>query len=225
VLVVDDELDLREILSWELAYRGAQVVEVPDGARALAATRCERFDAIVSDIRMPGGDGVRLLRDLRGRGDATAIFFLTGFADHSIPEVYDSGAEGIFQKPFDVDRVISRVSRWLKPPADRWRPGKKGIAPSGVQLVATPEELKIGRGGFFVPIDRARPLVAGAAVTFRIGGSIEGMGRVRWSRAVESAGLPAGVGVEIEELAPGSVDAYLALIERAGRPIAFIPRG
>lgn len=80
VLVVDDERDVRETLCDMLALASHSVCACSSGAEALEALQRESFDAILSDVRMPGMDGVELYREIAARSPATAerVAFMTG---------------------------------------------------------------------------------------------------------------------------------------------------
>jgi CheY-like chemotaxis protein len=67
VLVVDDDLDTRELIQWVLQRVGAEVTAVESSAAALEALDRERFHILVSDISMPGEDGYTLLKKVRAR--------------------------------------------------------------------------------------------------------------------------------------------------------------
>ena len=67
VLVVDDDLDTRELLDWVLRRVGAEVTTVASAAEAVEALDRDRFHILVSDIAMPGEDGYSLLRRIRAR--------------------------------------------------------------------------------------------------------------------------------------------------------------
>jgi CheY-like chemotaxis protein len=64
ILLVEDEADLREPISEELMYFGAKVLQAANGQEALRLLEANPIDAIVSDVRMPGGDGVELLKNV-----------------------------------------------------------------------------------------------------------------------------------------------------------------
>lgn len=91
------------------------VVEAGDGDALLAALAECRVDVILSDIRMPGGDGFSLVQRLRERGDATPVILLTTFDEADLPlRASAAGAQGFLLKdasPEDLFDAITRVAR------------------------------------------------------------------------------------------------------------------
>ena len=77
LLMVEDERMLAEILADTLSDRDFDVRLAYDGAEALEICRCERFDAVVTDIMMPRMDGYALVRALRSEGCDAPVLFLT----------------------------------------------------------------------------------------------------------------------------------------------------
>ena len=68
ILVVDDEPDLRELLADEFEYAGHKPFLASNGKEAYDLCTNEEFDAVISDVRMPGGDGIELLEDIETDG-------------------------------------------------------------------------------------------------------------------------------------------------------------
>lgn len=110
ILVVDDEQELREILMEELSFEGAQVFEASGGISALALCEIHSFDIIISDLRMPQGDGEFLTREIRRRfGTYPKILLLTGFADLKIDEAFELGADAYIHKPFHLKKLKEKL--------------------------------------------------------------------------------------------------------------------
>jgi CheY-like chemotaxis protein len=110
VLVVDDNQVIQDILKQFLG-RGYTVDVVGSASLALAAVVQKNPDAILLDVRMPGVDGLSLLKSLRDIGVKTPIFVMTGYDSTQVGlEALESGATGYLPKPFDlkqVDRLIA----------------------------------------------------------------------------------------------------------------------
>jgi response regulator RpfG family c-di-GMP phosphodiesterase len=116
ILVVDDDANVRRAVSRALAATGHEVVEADSVDAALSAL--ERFGGVplvVSDIHMPGRDGLALLKEVRARYPDTAVIMLTGDADVSTAVAcLKTGAVDYLPKPVLVEEVRARVSRALE---------------------------------------------------------------------------------------------------------------
>jgi two-component system, chemotaxis family, chemotaxis protein CheY len=117
-LVVDDVPTVRESLAIAMGDAGFEVSSAANGREALDLLEAEEFDVLVTDMWMPEMDGLRLLKEIRGRRPKMRIFGVTGGgprltieAMSSLAEVW--GAERVFLKPFDDDELVAAV---LAPP-------------------------------------------------------------------------------------------------------------
>jgi len=112
VLVVDDNQVIQDILKQFLG-RGYTVEVVSNASLALASVVQKNPDAILLDVRMPGVDGISLLKSLRDMGVQTPIFVMTGYdSTHVALEALENGATGYLPKPFDLvhlDRLIAHA--------------------------------------------------------------------------------------------------------------------
>lgn len=109
ILVVDDEADIRELFREELEESGAKVVEAENGNLAFEVFEKGGVDVIISDIRMPGGDGVDLVKKVKAKNSTIPIYLITGFADYTGNELKLLGVEAVVFKPFDISEVIQMV--------------------------------------------------------------------------------------------------------------------
>lgn len=115
-LVVDGDADQREILSWHVKGAGFSVVEAGSGLEALDIIRSSRPDVVLTDITMPGMDGIELLTRLKeaSGGKPPPALAVTGSHDKLILErVFYAGAADIVTKPVDENEFIPRVNRLL----------------------------------------------------------------------------------------------------------------
>jgi CheY-like chemotaxis protein len=115
VLLVEDESDARELLSFFLAASGAEVVTAASPREALSALATSSPNVLVSDIGMPGQDGYAFMRDLRasaGNGARIPSLALTAFtgADHRA-RASAAGFSEYLNKPADLDVVASTIAR------------------------------------------------------------------------------------------------------------------
>ena len=115
LLVVDDEPNIRELLSASLRYAGFEVATASDGQQALALAESFRPDLLVLDVMMPGLDGFGVVRRLRQSGRHTPVLFLTA-RDASEDKVsgLTLGGDDYVTKPFSLDEVLARIRAVLR---------------------------------------------------------------------------------------------------------------
>ena len=116
VLLVEDDRDTREMYSEFLSYSGMRVTEASSGPRALDSARAERPDVIVTDIAMPGMDGIELSRKLRASEPTrdVPIIAVTGSLSEGARE---AGANIVLEKPCSPDELLHVIEDVLhKPP-------------------------------------------------------------------------------------------------------------
>jgi DNA-binding response OmpR family regulator len=112
LLLVDDELDFIEPLSARLARRGMACTLVTSGEDALSRAGASRFDCAVVDVKMPGMDGLELLRRLRRDHPSLPVVLLTGHASVELGvEGMELGAFDYVLKPIDLDELLDIVRR------------------------------------------------------------------------------------------------------------------
>ena len=120
ILVVDDEQSSREILSNFLEGAGYDVVRASDGQEALDLLQKHEVRAIVTDLRMPNVNGLRLIRALRENGDTIPILAVSGINRDQLMLAEDYGANVGLSKPVDRDELISIMERVLSDSRDDW---------------------------------------------------------------------------------------------------------
>lgn len=116
ILIVDDEDLLREILSEDLTSAGATVIEAANGEIAFDLLKKHSFDAVVTDIRMPGGNGTDLIKNINTyfQNEKPKIFVCSGYNDFSLKEVESVKVSFTFNKPFDRDTFIRTIALFLQ---------------------------------------------------------------------------------------------------------------
>jgi two-component system OmpR family response regulator len=115
LLVVDDEPNIRELLSASLRYAGFEVATAADGQQALALADSFRPDLLVLDVMMPGLDGFGVVRRLRQSGRFTPVLFLTArdAAEDKVSGL-TLGGDDYVTKPFSLDEVLARIRAVLR---------------------------------------------------------------------------------------------------------------
>jgi two-component system sensor histidine kinase/response regulator len=112
ILIVDDENTHMLLLSAALERNGYSALGVSDGAQALAALQDNRFEIILTDLKMPGMDGISLLRRARAADPDLVGIVMTGHGSiDSAVEAMKAGAQDYIQKPFDLNLLLQVVSR------------------------------------------------------------------------------------------------------------------
>jgi len=115
VLIVDDELPIRKVLAAMLAQSAILCGTAASGAEALRLLESERFDAVISDLLMPGVSGMELLDEVRQRYPYLAFLVATGVDDIRVGvQAMHQGADDYLVKPFDVDIVVVSLNRALE---------------------------------------------------------------------------------------------------------------
>ena len=113
VLLVDDEPGVRFALTEVLVDRGYRVVTAGSGAQAL--TLLDGVDVVVTDLSMPGMDGLELTTQIAARAPGLPVILLTAHGSDNMVRIASSrGACGCLSKPFDIDeiaRVIAHVCK------------------------------------------------------------------------------------------------------------------
>jgi DNA-binding NtrC family response regulator len=114
ILVVDDEVRMRHLLSIMLNRKGHNVEQAGNGVEALEMVKHSPYDVIITDIRMPRMDGISLLQNIKGLNLPIPVVFITAFATvDSAVEAMRQGAADYITKPFEEDRIYLTVERTL----------------------------------------------------------------------------------------------------------------
>ena len=115
ILVVDDENYMREIVRHALEDTGFQVEEAADGKAALQMIRRYPYDVIVTDLRMPGSPGEKILEEALSIFPETIVIIMTGFGNiQTAVEAIRCGAYDYLPKPFQLDELVMRVEKGLR---------------------------------------------------------------------------------------------------------------
>ncbi|HEX2894752.1 MAG TPA: response regulator transcription factor [Marmoricola sp.] len=119
VLVVDDDVTVREVVVSYLRAAGHAVVEAADGAGGLRAMRADPADLVVLDLMMPGLDGLEVCRRLRAAGDVPIIMLTALGAEVDRVVGLESGADDYVTKPFSPRELVLRVEALLRRVGER----------------------------------------------------------------------------------------------------------
>lgn len=114
VLVVDDESSIRELLAKTLALAEHDVDTAPDGRAALERLRLGHYGLLIADLKMPGMDGLTLIREAKRLKSDIPVIIITGFStESSAIEAINLGVAGYLTKPFRVPQVLAASARAL----------------------------------------------------------------------------------------------------------------
>ena len=114
ILVVDDEASIRDLLSKTLALADYDVDVAPDGRSAVERLRMLAYDLLITDLKMPGMDGLGVIREARRLKADLPVIIITGFStEASAIEAANLGVAGYLTKPFRVPRVLAVAAKAL----------------------------------------------------------------------------------------------------------------
>jgi excisionase family DNA binding protein len=116
ILVVDDEPAVRTLVAKTLAACDYDVETAEDGPAALERLRSTSYDLLITDLKMPGMDGLSVVREVRRQSDLP-IVILTGFStEASAIEALNMGVSGYITKPFRLQKVLAVTAKALGEP-------------------------------------------------------------------------------------------------------------
>ena len=114
VLVVDDEASIRDLLAKTLALAEYDVDVAADGRSALERMRMYPYDLLIADLKMPGMDGLTVIREAKRYKADLPVIIITGFStESSAIEAVNLGVAGYLTKPFRVPQVLAAAAKAL----------------------------------------------------------------------------------------------------------------
>jgi len=115
ILIVEDNLDSRFLLSKLLQSNGYAVATACDGEAGYEEASRDIPDLIVTDVNMPGTDGIEFVRKVRsdGRLGAVPVMVVTAYGSHVARQARSAGADAALDKPFDFDRFLDVIKTLL----------------------------------------------------------------------------------------------------------------
>ncbi len=229
ILIVDDEPGIRDSMKeyFEIQDLSAAIAEC--GEQAIDLAKIDTFDVILSDLRMPRGDGRFLLRKIKEINVFKPVFFLmSGFTDLTVEQACAEGAASLFTKPINPIEILKTVRRFLLPPQERWKLTPDFKSTIQFQISGTPNDAckqklcSFGHLGLYVATQAELPKV-NELIEIRFSEDdclVRGV--VKWTRDGKQSKLPSGYGIEYLQMSPS----YLKLHEdymAQTKPIAAIP--
>jgi len=182
VLIVDDEKSMCELLSVMLEKEGYGVDTVTDGKAALGLLKKGDYDLVLEDLKMPGMDGIELLRKIKEMDSLAVVMVMTAYSSwDTAVEAMRLGAHDYIRKPFDNVSVKELVSRAV---------GQSKILRSRADAKESPIEIMIGHSDAMGEVFRLVRLVSPTDTTILIKGE-SGAGKNLLARIIHLASLRA----------------------------------
>lgn len=236
VLLVEDEPDFRDLLSFEFQARGCRPIAASGASQALELLERNPVDVIVSDILMPGASGYELLGRVKDRNlHWPPVILISAHPDEGLEEAHERGAEALLIKPFRLADLVAAAQRLAVPFSERWQTPSPDRAAStrrlGLQSArdSGAEPPLLGRGGARIVLEGPEP-VPGDCVDFDLAASIPpnarlaGTAVVRWAQPYAFGASRHVCGVEFDYLEEDSRTAFQAWLT-CSAPRQYIPSG
>ncbi|EGL82891.1 response regulator receiver protein [Caldalkalibacillus thermarum TA2.A1] len=116
ILIVDDQYGIRMLLSEVFQSEGYLTFEAANGQQALEITRKERPNLVLLDMKIPGMNGLDILKHLKEYDSTIQVIMMTAYGElDMIKEAMQLGALTHFAKPFDIDELRKKVGEYLLP--------------------------------------------------------------------------------------------------------------
>lgn len=114
VLVVDDEASIRDLLQKTLGLAEYDVDTAPDGRTALDRIRAIPYDLVITDLKMPGVDGLTVVREAKRLKPLLPIIIITAYStESSAIEAINLGVSGYLTKPFRIPKILATAAKAL----------------------------------------------------------------------------------------------------------------
>jgi len=141
ILIIEDEPNIRELVSYNLKAGGFLPLEAEDGVLGMEMAEDQKPDLILLDIMLPGKDGYEICKELRSAGNKTPIIMMTAKTDE-VDKVLglEFGADDYISKPFGVRELMARIKAVLR----RFE-GNGGEEPAGEILTVDEIVIDLGR--------------------------------------------------------------------------------
>lgn len=141
ILIIEDEPNIRELVSYNLKAAGFLPLEAEDGITGMQMAMAQKPDLILLDIMLPGKDGYEICKELRSEGNKTPIIMMTAKTDE-VDKVLglEFGADDYISKPFGVRELMARIKAVLR----RFE-GHTGEEPASEILTVDEMSIDLGR--------------------------------------------------------------------------------
>lgn len=111
ILVIDDERGIRDLLCFALGDVGYSVETAQNGEEGIRKSAACEFNVVITDFKMPGMDGLAVIREIKQICPKTEVILVTGYSMDDTPvQSMSAGAFGFMKKPYNINDIISAVS-------------------------------------------------------------------------------------------------------------------
>lgn len=115
ILIIEDELSVRLGIACTLEGAGYQVEAADNGLEGIRLFERKHFDIVITDLRLPGADGIGVLKSVKGISPETGVIIITAFADvKTAVDAMKEGAYDYISKPFDPEELLLVIDRFIK---------------------------------------------------------------------------------------------------------------
>ncbi|GEM_PF-1966747 len=232
VLVVEDNEVMCEVLASSIENLGMSVRKVTDAESVLPILESERFDCVISDIRMPNKDGVELLSEIRKAHPIWPfVILVSGHHDYDVDELLNYGAVAYVKKPFKIDEIFNLISSYFIDDLIQRNQSmikSKEIHKDFEEVTLDLTKASVGTGGAFISF-KDLPSILSAEVgkfyDFNVkveedNSPVKISAEVVWKK---NDGEPnAGVGIRFVSITP-QVDSYVKKLISQNSISSFIP--
>ncbi|MCO4754533.1 MAG: response regulator [Bacteriovoracaceae bacterium] len=109
ILIVDDETSIADLMKEAFEFDDFKAASRYSGNQAIEFLKDNPVDLVISDVRMPDGDGLALLEFVNQMENAPKLVFITGHSEYTAQSLKEKGAMEVFYKPLMVDQFISNI--------------------------------------------------------------------------------------------------------------------
>lgn len=111
ILLVDDDQDILDILAEVFELHGYKILRATCGCEAIEVLKQEKIDFVVSDFRMPNGNGSKVLNYVNEMENKPIFYFFSGEYEVFLGDYLDHGVKEIFPKPFSFNRLLAAIEK------------------------------------------------------------------------------------------------------------------